>query len=154
MPQWAKLTSDQSILDWASHYHIDFIDTVYPLHHTVRTQITFSETEQRIIDSELLKLFEKGVIEPSVPETDVCISTDFLHPEKDSNYRMIINLKRLNSFSEYHHFMMDTKTTAIKMTIFILKHAYYTVPIAQEHQKFLNFFGMVKGLKLPACPTC
>ena len=47
--QCAKLTTDQSNLDCAVHYHIDFIHTVYSLENTDPNQITFSETEERII---------------------------------------------------------------------------------------------------------
>ena len=102
LPEWSKLISDQTMLDCSAHYHIDFIDTVYLLQHTVTNQITFFENEQRIIDSEILKLLEKGIIEPCVPETGESITTVFLRPKKDGNYRMTLNLKRLNSFVEYH----------------------------------------------------
>ena len=78
MHEWPKLTSDQSIVDCAAHYHIDFIDTVYPLQHTVTNQITFSETEQQIINSEILKWFEKGLG-----------GAVFLRPKKDGNYRKL-----------------------------------------------------------------
>ena len=115
LPEWAKLTSDKSILDCAAHYHIDFLDNEYPVQHIVPNQSIFSETEQRVIDSEILKLLEKGVVKRCEPETGDFVSTVFLRPKKDGNYRMILKLKKLNSFVEYHHFKMDTLTTAIKM---------------------------------------
>ena len=66
----------------------------------------------------------------------------FVRPKKDGNYRMILNLRKLNSFVEYHHFKMDILTTVIKMmrpgcymASVDLKDAYYTVPIGKEHQK-------------------
>ena len=110
------------------------------------------------------KLLEKGVIEPCVPETGEFISTIFLRPKKDGSHRMILNLKKLNSFVEYHHFKMDTLTTAIimmrpgcYMASVDLKDAYYTVPIAPQHQKFLKFFWrgrMWKFTGLPNDLTC
>ena len=164
LPEWAKLTSDKSILDCAAHYHIDFLDNEFPVQHTVPNQIIFSETEQRVIDSEILKLLEKGVVKRCEPKTGDFVSTVFLRPKKDGNYCMILNLKKLNSFVEYHHFEMDTLTTAIKMmrpgcymASVYLKDAYYTVPIAQEHQKFLKFFWrgqMYRFTCLPNGPTC
>ena len=93
MPKWAKLTNN-TILDCAAHYHIDFIDNVHPFQHTVPNQISFSETEQRVIDAEVSKLLEKGVIEPCVPETGEFISTVFLRPKKDGSHRMILNLNK------------------------------------------------------------
>ena len=100
-----------------------------------------SETKQRVIDAEVSKLLEKGVIEPCVPETGEFITTVFQRPKKDGSHRMILKLKKLNSFIEYYHFKMDTLPTAIKMmrpgcyrASVDLKDAYYTVPIAPQHQ--------------------
>ena len=61
---WEKLTSDKAILDSAAHYRIEFIDKAHPTQHQIPHQITFSDTEQRIIDAEITKLLEKGVIIP------------------------------------------------------------------------------------------
>ena len=59
---------------------------------------------------------------------------------------MILNLKRLNSFVQYHHFKMDTFQTVLKvirpncfMASLDLRHAYYTVPIAPCCQHLLRF---------------
>ena len=57
--EWEKLTSDKAILDSAAHYHIEFIDNAHPTQHQIPHQITFSDTEQRIIDAEITKLLEK-----------------------------------------------------------------------------------------------
>ena len=59
---------------------------------------------------------------------------------------MILNLKELNKLIVYQHFKMDSlKTVTDLMTqgCFMasvdIKDAYYTVPIATEHQKYLKF---------------
>ena len=59
---------------------------------------------------------------------------------------MILNLKKLNEKVEYHHFKMDSFEKAvslIKKNIYMssvdLRHAYYSVHIAEEHQKCLCF---------------
>ena len=109
------MTSDKAILDSAAHYHIEFIDNAHPTQHQIPHQITFSDTEQRIIDAEITKLLEKGVIIPCESEQGEYISTVFVRPKKDGNYRMILNLKQLNSFVEYHHFKMDTPYHHFKM---------------------------------------
>ena len=70
---------------------------------------------------------------------------------------MILNLKQLNSFVEYHHFKMDTLTTGYYMAFVDLKDAYYTVPIAAKHQKFLKFLWrgcMYKFTCLPNGLAC
>ncbi len=60
--------------------------------------------------------------------------------------RPIINLKGLNKFVSYHHFKMETlefALTLIRPKCFLasmdLKDAYFTIPMAHEHQKFLRF---------------
>ena len=59
---------------------------------------------------------------------------------------MILNLKPLNEFVDYHHFKMDTFRTTLKlirlgcfMASVDLKDAYYSIPIAEEDRKFLLF---------------
>ena len=55
---------------------------------------------------------------------------------------MILNLKNLKTYVEYNHFKMDTLESAIclmrpscYMASIDLKEAYYSVPIAKDHQK-------------------
>jgi hypothetical protein len=66
--------------------------------------------------------------------------------KKDGEYRMILNLKDLNLDIEYYHFKMETFETTLKliklnsyMASIDIRHAYYSVPIADEHKKFLCF---------------
>ena len=91
-------------------------------------------------------MLQKGVI----VQTEHCLGefvlTIFLRPKKDGLHRPIINLKRLNAFVTYYHFKMETIRTAIQlirpgcyMASIDLKDAYFSVPIAREHRKFLRF---------------
>jgi hypothetical protein len=59
---------------------------------------------------------------------------------------MILNLKDLNLDIEYYQFKMETFETTLKliklnsyMASIDIRHAYYSVPIADEHNKFLCF---------------
>ena len=77
---------------------------------------------------------------------DQFISTIFTRPKKNGEYRVIFNLKNLNESIEYHHFKMDTVESAVNllskncwMTSVDIRHAYLTVRIATEHQKYLRF---------------
>ena len=74
------------------------------------------------------------------------ISPNSIRPKKDGSHRVIFNLKRLNEAVSYRHFKMDTLETAIKLmrpgcyiTSNDLKDAYYSIPIAPEHQEYLKF---------------
>ena len=60
--------------------------------------------------------------------------------------RPIINLKELNKFVKYHYFKMETfecALTLLRPNSFLasidLKDAYFTIPMAGEHRKFLSF---------------
>lgn len=74
------------------------------------------------------------------------ISPIFIVPKKNGEYRMILNLKDLNQYIEYHHFKMDTFESVLKLvkqgSYFAsvdLRHAYYSVPIASEDRVKLRF---------------
>ena len=109
--------------------------------------IIFNDKESAIIDTEIAKLLNKGVLIPSQHEEGELISPIFLRLKKTGvDYRMILNLKELNSFVEYEHFKMDSLRSVIGMMTpncymasTDIKDAYYTVPIAIEHQKYLKF---------------
>ena len=79
-------------------------------------------------------------------ESDEFISPIFVVPKKNGEYRMILNLKKLNENIVYHHFKMDTFESSLKlikpgcfMASVDLRHAYYSIPIAKEHQVKLRF---------------
>ena len=62
------------------------------------------------------------------------------------SHSMILNLKDLNNFVVYKHFKMeslnsvlDLMTPGCFMASIDIKDAYYSVPIAKEHHKFLRF---------------
>lgn len=142
---WESLTSDPYILDAIKHYHIEFA-AVVPCQVQEPRQNQSSISEKEIIDDEISKLLCKGVIERTCHRDNGFVSTVFVRPKKDGTYRMILNLKLLNEFVAYQHFKMDTIQTALKlmrpkcfMASVDLKDAYYSVPVALEDRKFLQF---------------
>ena len=141
---WREITEDTYILDLVSHAHIEF--TEEPVQKIRPRQIIATVMEQKAIQLELTKLLSKKVIVKSQHCHGEFISPIFTRPKKDGTSRMILNLKRLNEHVKYRHFKMDTFETAIKlvtpncfMASIDLKDAYYTVHIAEEHQKYLKF---------------
>lgn len=59
---------------------------------------------------------------------------------------MVLNLKELNKFVPYKHFKMENFEQAIRLVnagdylaSVDLRHAYYSVRIAEEHQRYLCF---------------
>ena len=135
LPFWESLTNDPVILDAIKHYHIEF-EAEYPTQTVHPTKIYFSAAEIMIIDAEIAQLVNKEVLQVTNRVPDGFISNIFIRPKKDGAFRMILNLKPLNKFVDYHHFKMDTFRTALKlirpgcfMASVDLKDAYYSIPI-------------------------
>jgi len=117
-----------------------------PTQNLVIRRKTFNTSDSLIIDAEIQKFLSKGVIAPTQHEFGEYISPIFVANKKDGSYRMILNLKSFNQHIEYLHFKMDSVWTAIRlmtpscyMASIDLKEAYYSVPIAESHQKYLKF---------------
>ena len=117
-----------------------------PVQHGPPAIREFSDTESKIMETEIEKLLNKGVIVRTDRETDDFISPIFLREKKDGSHRMILNLKARNKCIVYHHFKMDTLSSVIKlirpncfMATIDHKGAYYSVPVSEKHQKYLKF---------------
>ena len=140
-----SLTNDPVILDAIEHHHIEF-EAESPTQRIRPNKIHFSPEEIAIIDAEIAKLVSKEILTLVNYTPDSFISNIFIRPKKDGTHRMILNLKPLSEFVDYHHFKMDTFRTALKlirpgcfMASVDLKDAYYSIPIAEEDRKFLMF---------------
>ena len=75
---------------------------------------------------------ETGVIEKTKHSEGKYISKIFVQPKKDGSNRLILNLRHLNHFVEYHHFKMENLKSTITlmspkcyMATIDLKDAYY-----------------------------
>lgn len=102
VPAWKDITDDPEVLDWVEHCHLEFIDGVPPVQETDYKIIQFNDAESAIIDSEILKLLNKGVIVESTHSQGEFVSSIFLRLKMNGvDYRMILNLKELNKFIVY-----------------------------------------------------
>ena len=143
---WENITSDEYILDVVKGYKIEFVDNAVPRQTHIPLEIGFNAQECGIIDQEIVKLLDKGVLVESQHDDGEFISNIFLRHKKDGNYRMILILKRFNENDSKQHFKMESLQSAVRlmkpgcyMATVDLKDAYYTVPIHRSHQQFLKF---------------
>ena len=100
------------------------------------------------MDKAIEDLIRKGAVAQVQPEADQFISTLFL-VEKESGseeFRPVINLRPLNRFVRTESFRMESLQIAkslIQPGDFLmrldLKDAYYTVPVNQDHRRYLRF---------------
>ena len=161
LPFWESLTNDPVILNAIKHHHIEF-EAEYPTQTVHPNKINFSASEVMIIDVEIAKLVSKEFLRVTnrVPDGFISNRLIFIRPKHDSAFRMILNLKPLNKFVDYHHFKMDTFRPTLKlirpvcsMASVDLKDAYYFTPIAEEHRKFLMFEWKGKYYRLTCLPN-
>ena len=82
---------------------------------------------------------QKVIIEVS-PHPCQFLSPIFLRPKKKpGEFRMILNLKKLNGYFPYAHFKMENFENALELVSkdmyfgsIDIKRAYYSIPIAEE----------------------
>ena len=146
--EWRKLTSDPNILDIVRGCHIDIqlkdINVMELCAH--KSQYNFNALEAGVIEREIKELLKLGVIIEVVREEYQVISPIFVREKKNGEYRMVLNLKKLNQHIPYKHFKMESFelalnliTTNMFMASVDLRHAYYSIKIAEEQQKYFCF---------------
>jgi hypothetical protein len=143
--RWAVVTSDPIILRHVRGLHISFVDT--PMQTVIPRQLKFTDTETSFLNSEIEKLLSLKVIEKAEHSPDEFISQIFLRPKKqEGKFRLILNLKELNEYVEYHHFKMDALENTLNlvtpnsfMMSIDLKDAYYSVNVQHSFRKYLRF---------------
>ena len=142
--QWKKLTHDKHVIETVKGLQIEFDNR--PFQSFIPNEYKYTEDEITFLESEIVKLQNKKVIEQVEPIEGQYVSNIFLRDKKDGSYRMILNLKKLNLSVEYHHFKMETLKSAINlmtrncyMASIDFKDAYYSIPVYKPHRKFLRF---------------
>lgn len=133
-------------MDIVEHCHFD-ID-VDDLHHLFLNgmEYRFNAMQQKLISSEIEKLLQLKVIQVTHKQHQQVISPIFLREKKNGEFRMVLNLAKLNKVIPYKHFKMENFEQAIRiinkgdfLASVDLRHAYYSVKVAEEQQKFLCF---------------
>ena len=141
---WTKVTDNSWILSNVAGVKIPFESV--PIQTREPYPFRMGMDEREILSGEIQKLLYKKVVE----QVDDCegqfVSNVFLRPKPNGEYRIILDLTRLNQCVEYKHFKMFSLQTVLDMMqpgawlgSVDLKDAYYSVSIDREHRKFLRF---------------
>ena len=92
---WNKITNNNIILDIVEGCHIEFdAEPIQP--------------DTCILMGEINKLLQKEVVIRTSACADQFLSTISTRPKQDNTVRLILNLKKLNTFVSFHHFKMET----------------------------------------------
>ena len=141
LKEWKSITSDQTILDIVKGCKFDFMENS----DQIDQRETFTNIkEAAIIDNEIDKLAQIGVIEKANHCEGEFISTIFLRPKSDGTHRMILNLKIFNKSINYVHFKMESLHSALQtitpnsfMGSLDIRHAYYLVNVDHDITEIL-----------------
>jgi hypothetical protein len=141
---WEKLTQDVFVLQAVKGYRLVFVRQ--PVQITPRVTSSTTIAHDLVISQEVSSMLTKGSIEMVNFHPSEFVSSIFLVPKKYGQLRPIINLKPLNQFVKKIHFKMETVESVFPMLrqgdymgSIDLKDAYFSVPIARDHRKFLRF---------------
>lgn len=109
-----------------------------------------SPLRQRIIDEELKKMLDEGVVEPckSAWSSPVC-----LVPKKDGSFRFCVDYRQLNAVTRkdayplpYISSILDQLRGARYLTSIDIKSAYWQVPVSKSSRDYTAFTVPGRGL--------
>ena len=141
---WEELTSDPEILQIVQGDTIVFSSD--PPERQVVRKCAVSQDTEHLMDKEIANMFQAKIIALTSHEAGEFLSPIFPVPKPEGKLRIILNLKKLNEYVEYHHFKMDNikvvlanVTKGCFMASLDLKQAYHSVRIHNDYQKYLKF---------------
>lgn len=112
-----------------------------------------------MLSGEIQRLLSVGAIKECPSRAGQFISGIFLIPKSDGSHRLILNLKNLNKFIRTEHFKMENHKVAINLiseqaylASLDLKDAYFLVPIANRHRRYLRFRFLGKTYEYKCLP--
>ena len=145
---WAAQASDPWVISTLTHgYKLQFRRRP-PTAGRVKATIIGDPAKATILDQELSALLAKGAIEPVDPlsQPGGFYSTYFIIKKKTGGFRPILDLRGLNRYLKVMPFHMLTTKDILQsvapgewFTSVDLKDAYFHVPIAHQHRRFLRF---------------
>ena len=142
LENWARLTQDPWVLSADRGYQI-------PLEHWPEkhwSTINVREEQQSVLQEEVAKLREKEAVHPVQKTEAHIVSPVFVVPKSGGGWRLIIDLRYLNSCIAPPHFKMEglfmlpsIVSQGWLMVKLDLKDAYLTIPMAKESWNLLAF---------------
>ena len=141
---WEKITSDKTILSWIKGYKIPF--SKIPIQESEPIQENWSEKDILKVNDLIVELLSKGAIKKCSDKPGQFISNIFLVPKPNGKCRLILNLKKLNTFVNTVHFQLEDGRTVKNllsqecwMGSIDLQDAYYLISVNEADRKYLRF---------------
>ncbi|XP_057701544.1 uncharacterized protein LOC130921537 [Corythoichthys intestinalis] len=145
---WAARVSDPWVISTLTHGYVLQFRRRPPVSRRVRVTTVSDPARALALSRELSSLLAMGAIEPVDPRA--CprgfYSTYFLVPKKTGGFRPVLDLRGLNRYLKVLPFRMLTVADVLRVvargewfTSVDLKDAYFHVPVAPRHRRFLRF---------------
>ena len=132
------------VLNYVSGYKLELLGV--PEQNFVPSQYRLQPKHKSVLQLQISDLLTRGVVDEVFDIQDAFISNVFLREKSNGKFRMIVDLSELNEFVEKTHFKMDNLSSALDLsyegaflTSVDLKDAYHSVPIWENHKKYLTF---------------
>ena len=163
LPFWRKITGDYKVLNMIKGVKFDFVNKI--CQKKFPKQIAVSREGREFMHKKISELLANGSIEQiSTPDPEGWVSNVFLVPKKDGGFRMILNLKALNSNIRYQKFKMDHIHDVLNMIepnmllcSLDITSAFNQVYVHPAHHRYLSFQWEDKYYRfkcLPQGATC
>ena len=141
---WRKITlTDKHVLETVEGYRIPLKSK--PIQWRKRVTKSRSIEQETLLSQVILDLASKGAVHQVVEQDDQFLSTLFVVKQANKT-RPIFNLKTFKNYVHTEKFKLerlDLVKTMLKPNNYLmkrdLKDAYYSVPIAEDHKKYLRF---------------
>ena len=155
---WRQITGDPEILKLISGIGLNFKSP--PFQEKLPHEIQFSGDFQVLVQKEIKKFLDQGIIEPTTFQPGDYVSNLFARPKKTpGEIRLILNLKHLNMFVPTVHFKMESLDMALKllrpnmyMASIDLTNSFYHLLVKEKDRKFLKFSCLGQTYRFSSLP--
>ena len=132
------------MLSYVSGYEIEFQE--FPVQTSIPNEYRQNVHQTSVLQCQIDDLVQRNVVTEVDYDQSMFISNVFGRPKPNGDIRMIIDLSEVNEYVSKFHFKMDHLEVAadlldfdMYMSSIDLKDAYYSIPIWENHKKFLTF---------------
>ena len=154
---WERLSTDPWTRETVTGHRIEFSST--PLQYNTPGEVHLGEEKAQALTAEIRALAGKEAIASAPRDGEGFTSPVFLVPKSDGSWRLVFNLKSLNTHVVTRHFKMESVRSVkglmqegdwlIKLD---LKDAYLSIPVCLSHQQYLKFTWQGQQWKLTSLP--
>ena len=145
LQKWREIGASETVLDWiANGIKLNFVNKPHPF---ILNNRRASLIEQQFIGTEIQSLLNRGyIVESGESHKPICISPIYCIPKKKGKFRLINDLRRLNSFCKSTTFqyedikcVFDIVKPNDKLITVHIKDGFYHIPVSKDSQKYLGF---------------